>query len=115
MATAMADGHGNGNGNGDGNGNCNGDGHGNGNNDVVVMTTDTLEGCLFMCWQCAVLWKGQCLASPPAPGHKGVCIAQRYAMGVPLQRLFAPFQGGGILRAHHGFFLLFFLTTCSVY
>ncbi len=41
---------------------------------------------------------------PPPPGHKGVCIAQRCAMEVPLQRVSAPFQGGGILTAHHGFF-----------
>ncbi len=55
-------------------------------------------------------------ALPPPPGHKGVCIAQGCTMGVPLQRLFAPFQGGGILRARHGlFWVLFFSTTCSVY
>ncbi len=64
------------------------------------MMTDTREGCLFMCWQCAVLWQGLCLASPP--GHKGVRIAQHCTMGVPLQKVFAPFQGGGILRAHYG-------------
>jgi hypothetical protein len=51
---------------------------------------------------------GRGIALPPPPGHKGVCIAQRCAMGVPLQRVFAPFQGGGILRAHHGFIFIFF-------
>ncbi len=40
-------------------------------------------------------------ALSPPPGHKGVWIVQSFAMEVPLQRLFAPFQGGGILRAHH--------------
>jgi hypothetical protein len=39
-------------------------------------------------------------------GHKGTCIHQRCIMGVSLQRVFAPFQGGGFLTAHHG--LLFF-------
>jgi hypothetical protein len=39
-------------------------------------------------------------------GHKGVCIHQCCIMGVMLQRVFAPFQGGGFLAvAHHGFFL----------
>ncbi len=48
-------------------------------------------------------------ASPPSFGHKGVCIAQLCAVEVPLQRVFAPFQGGGILRAHLGFgFILFY-------
>jgi len=32
-------------------------------------------------------------------------------MGVTLQRLFAPFQGGGFLTANHGFNFLFFTTT----
>ncbi len=34
------------------------------------------------------------------------CIHQRCIMGVMLQRVFAPFQGGGFLTAHHG--LLFY-------
>jgi hypothetical protein len=111
MAMAMADGDGNGNGNSnrDGNSNCNHNDHSNGNDDVVVTMTDTREGCLFMCQQCAGTGRGNAL--PPSPGHKGVCIVQRCAMGVPLQRVFAPFQGGGILRAHHGLVFLFFTTT----
>ncbi len=45
-------------------------------------------------------------------GHKGKCIHQRCVMGVTLRRVFAPFQGGGFLTAHHGlFFCLFFTTT----
>jgi hypothetical protein len=45
-------------------------------------------------------------------GHKGKCIHQRCVMGVTLLRVFAPFQGGGFLTAHHGlFFCLFFTTT----
>jgi hypothetical protein len=63
--------------------------------------------------------RGNALPSPP--GHKGVCIAQCCAMGVPLQRVFAPFQGGGILRAHQGLVFYFFqlpvqftkITLCS--
>jgi hypothetical protein len=65
MAKAMADGDGIDNGDGDSDGNQNGDIHSNGNNDVVVTMTDTREGCLFMCQQCAALWQGRCLASPP--------------------------------------------------
>ncbi len=37
-------------------------------------------------------------------GHKGKCIHQRCVMGVTLLRVFPPFQGGGFLTAHHGFF-----------
>ncbi len=43
--------------------------------------------------------------------HKGVCIHQCCIMGMTLQRVFAPFQGGGFLAAHHGFYFLFFTTT----
>jgi hypothetical protein len=45
-------------------------------------------------------------------GHKGKCIHQRCIMGGTLLRVFAPFQGGRFLTAHHGlFFCLFFTTT----
>jgi hypothetical protein len=45
-------------------------------------------------------------------GHKGVCIHQCCVMGVTLQRVFAPFQGGGFLTAQLGlFYFLFFTTT----
>jgi hypothetical protein len=45
-------------------------------------------------------------------GHKGKCIHQRCVMGVTLLKVFAPFEGGGFLTAHHGlFFCLFFTTT----
>jgi hypothetical protein len=37
-------------------------------------------------------------------GHKGKCIHQRCIMGVTLLRVFAPFQGGGFLTAHHELF-----------
>jgi hypothetical protein len=47
-------------------------------------------------------------------GHKGVCIHQCCVMGVMLQRVFAPFQGGGFLAAHHGLFFIFY-KYCSVY
>ncbi len=44
-------------------------------------------------------------------GHKGKCIHQRCVMGVSLLRVFAPFQGGGFLTAHHGFFFCLLFTT----
>ncbi len=46
--------------------------------------------------------------------HKGVCIHQRCITGVTLQRVFAPFQEGGFLTAHHGLFFIFY-KYCSVY
>ncbi len=42
-------------------------------------------------------------------GHKGKCIHQRCVMGVTVLRVFPPFQGGGFLTAHHGFFFVYFL------
>jgi hypothetical protein len=53
-ATVMAngDGDGDGDGNGDGNGNRNGNGHRDGKDDVVLKTTDTREGCLFLPVMC---------------------------------------------------------------
>jgi hypothetical protein len=44
-------------------------------------------------------------------GHKGKCIHQRCVMGVSLLRVFPPFQGGGFLTAHHGFFFCLLFTT----
>jgi hypothetical protein len=44
-------------------------------------------------------------------GHKGKCIHQRCIMGVTLLKVFAPFQGGGLLTAHHGFFFCLLFTT----
>jgi hypothetical protein len=44
-------------------------------------------------------------------GHKGKCIHQRCVMGVTLLRVFPPFQGGGFLTAHHGFFFSLLFTT----
>jgi hypothetical protein len=44
-------------------------------------------------------------------GHKGKCIHQCCIMGVTLLRVFAPFQGGGFLTAHHGFFFCLLFTT----
>ncbi len=41
-------------------------------------------------------------------GHTGKCIHQRCVMGVTLLRVFAPFQGGGFLTAHHGLFSCLF-------
>jgi hypothetical protein len=42
-------------------------------------------------------------------GHKGKCIHQCCVMGVTLLRVFAPFQGEGLLTAHHGLFFVYFL------
>jgi hypothetical protein len=42
-------------------------------------------------------------------GHKGKCIHQQCVMGVTLLRVFAPFQWGGFLTAHHGFFFVYYL------
>jgi hypothetical protein len=42
-------------------------------------------------------------------GHKEKCIHQRCIMGVTLLRVFAPFQGGGFLTAHHEMFFVYFL------
>ncbi len=44
-------------------------------------------------------------------GHKGKCIHQCCIMGVTLLRVSAPFQWGGFLTAHHGFFFCSFFTT----
>jgi hypothetical protein len=45
-------------------------------------------------------------------GHNRKCIHQCCIMGVTLLRVFAPFQWGGFLTAHHGlFFCLLFTTT----
>jgi hypothetical protein len=54
------------------------------------------------------------MAGTPCPhlhGHKGKCIHQRCVMEVTLLRVFPPFQGGGFLTAHHGFFFCLIFTT----
>ncbi len=65
------------------------------------------KGCLFMWRQCAVFFGGATPCLHPH-GHKGKCIHQRCIMGVTLLRVFPPFQGGGFLTAHHGFFFVYF-------
>jgi hypothetical protein len=106
MATAMGDGNsggngnGVGNGNGDGDGNRNGDGPGKGNNDKRVAASS----CAGNVQRCG---RGDTL-------HKGKCIHQRCIMGRMLQRVFAHFQGGGFLTAHHVLFFIFY-NYCSVY
>jgi hypothetical protein len=42
-------------------------------------------------------------------GHKGKCIHQHCVMGLIQLRVFAPYQGGGFLTAHHGSFFVHFL------
>ncbi len=93
MAMAMANGNCNCNGNGEGNSNCNGNGDGNGNDDIVVTTTDTREGCLFMCRQCAALWQWQRLASPPWTQRSVHCPALRH--GCATAKSVCSFSRGG--------------------
>jgi hypothetical protein len=47
-------------------------------------------------------------------GHKGKCIHQCCIMGVTLLRVFPPFQRGGFLTAHLGFFFLLFKLLFSL-
>jgi hypothetical protein len=42
---------------------------------MTITTTDTWEGCLFRCRQCAALWQGRSLASPPRAQRKVHCPA----------------------------------------
>jgi hypothetical protein len=104
----MANGNGNGDGNSDGDGddNCNDDDNGSSNNDIVITITDTREDCLFMRWQCAALWQGQCLASPPWTQRSVHCPALRHG-GANAKNVCSN-SGGGILTAHHelGFYFL---------
>jgi hypothetical protein len=64
------------------------------------------KGCLFMWQQCAVLLEGQHLASTPMDTKESA-----FVMGVTLLRVFPPFQGGGLLTAHHGLSFCLLLTT----
>jgi hypothetical protein len=47
--------------------------------------------------------------------HKGVCIHQRCIMGVTLQRVFAPFQGGGVPGSSPWIVVFFSFKYFSVY
>ncbi len=101
MGNSDSNGIGVGNGNGDGNGSCNGNVHSKGGNDKGRVASS----CASNVQRCGRVHPH---------GHKGVCICQRCIMGVTLQRLFAPFQGGGFLTAHHGLYFIFY-KCCSVY
>jgi hypothetical protein len=100
MATAMGDGNGNSNrvndDNGDGNGNRNGNGHDEGNNDKGRVASSCASN---------VQRYGRGDTLPPPPW----CIHQCCIMGVTLLRVFPPFQGGGFLTIHHGFFIVYYL------
>ncbi len=88
-----------GEGNGDGNGDCNGDGHGDGNDDdgrVAFSCAGNVQRC----------GRGNTLSPPPWKQRK--VHSPVLVMEVTLLRVFAPFQGGGFLTAHHGFFLSIF-------
>ena len=106
--TGICDGDGNGNGDRVGNNNGYGDsdsnGHGNGKGD------DDEGRVAFSCAgnvQC--YGRGDTLPLPTWTQRSVHSPALRH--GGDLQRVFAPFQGGGFLTAHHGFFCLFFTTT----
>jgi hypothetical protein len=77
---------------------------------ATVMATMTKGGLplhvLTMC--SAVAGATPCLHPH---GHKGKCIHQCCVMGVTLLRVFAPFEGGWFLTAHHGLFFCLFFTT----
>jgi hypothetical protein len=135
MATVMADFNGNGNGNEDRVGNGNGQRRQQwcrqwATATATVMTTATATEtvtaiAMAMATATATMTKGGLPLHVPAMcsavagampclsshGHKEVCIPRCYVMGVTLQRVFAPFHGGGFLTAHHGLFVLFFTAT----
>jgi hypothetical protein len=129
MATAMADGNVTETAAAIGNGNCNGNGQqrwqwamatGTAMEWVMVTETGTAIAMVTAMVRATMLKGGlplyvlaMCSAVAGATPclhphrHKGVCIHQRCIMGVMLQRVFAPFQGGGFLTAHHGLFIYF--------
>jgi hypothetical protein len=89
-----------GNGNGDDDGDCNGNSHGDNNNDKGRVAS-SCAGNVLRCG------RGNTLP-PPAWTQRSVhSPALRH--GSTLQRVFAPFQGGGFLTAHHGLFFVYFL------
>jgi hypothetical protein len=106
MAMAM----GNGNGDGDGFGNNDGDGNGDriGNRHGEARMTKAELPLHVPAIYSAMAGATPCLHPH---GHRGKCIHQRCIMGVTLLRVFAPFQGGGFLTAHHGFFFCLLFTT----
>jgi hypothetical protein len=76
----------------------------------VMMTKAGLPLCvLAMC--SAMAGATPCLHPH---GYKGKRIHQRCIMGVTLLRVFPPFQGGGFLTAHYGYFFLIIYNYCSV-
>jgi hypothetical protein len=78
---------------------------------ATVTATMTKKGLpLHVLAMCSALTGATPFLHPH--GHKGKYIHQHCVMEVKLLRVFAPFQGGGFLTAHHGLcFCLFFTTT----
>ena len=77
---------------------------------AMAMATITKEGLpLHVAEMCSAF--GGVTPCLHPHGHKGKCIHQRCVMGVTLLRVFASFQGGGFLTAHHGLLFVFFTTT----
>ncbi len=98
-----SDGNGNGNGDGvevgDGNGDGKGNSHGKGDHEGRVASSCGGNVQRF--------WMGDTL--PPPPCTYGKFIHQRCIIGVTLQRVFDPLQGGGFLTANHELFFVYYL------
>ncbi len=75
---------------------------------ATARATITKEGLpLHVATMCSAFGRATPCLHPH--GHKGKCIHQCCVMGVTLLRVFASFQGGGFLTAHHGLFYFYFL------
>ncbi len=111
VATALVIGYNNvdsngnadGNSNGEGNGDCNGDVHGNGNDDKGRVASSVAGN---------VQRYGSGNILPPPPWTQRKVHSPVLHMGVTLLRVFAPFQGGGFLTAHHWLFFVYFYNYC---
>jgi hypothetical protein len=112
MATAMAMGNSEGNGNRDGDSDGNGDANGKGDSDddsncnsYGDSNNDKERVASSFAGDVQCCGRGNTL--PPSPWTQRSVHLPALHHGVTLQRVFAPFQGGGFLTAHHG--LCFFL------
>ncbi len=80
---------------------------------MTVMTTDTRGGCLFMFWQCAALWQGQRLVSPPWAQRSVHCPVLHH-LGATAKSV-CSISRGMDPESSPWIVFLFFSTTCSVY
>ncbi len=74
---------------------------------AMAMETETAMAIAIATAVSIVQCCGRANTLRPPHGHKGVFIPQDCIMGTTLQRVFAPFEGGGFLTAHHGFIFFF--------